>query len=210
MKETYTIHRDEIRPPIPDIELALFTFMLQSTEARAALGGLGIVIPERFEAIHNTGKDDPPDIEAFGLGFECTEFPPNQSAIHKVHNERGPSGMILPGFSETGDDIRKIRELAEPSLVSPRFYTAEKEAEALAEAFCKIIDGPRSKDVPGNDVLLLDYRREILADMVVELAIRGAIARKRPTNIRLILLISVRAMEAGDLGPRPRVAPVYP
>jgi hypothetical protein len=164
MKKTYLIERDELRPPMENVELALFTCMLQSPIARKAIESLSVQLPKKFELTHYTGADDPPDLSALGLGFECTEFPPNQSAIQAVYDQRGGQEMIIPGLSQTGADIKKIREhVDQPGYNS--FYGINDEIMALQKAFLKVIDGPKSKDIHGNDVLLLDLRQEDRTDL---------------------------------------------
>jgi hypothetical protein len=184
--------------------------MLQSPEARCAICSLGIGIPETFELTHNTGKDDPPDLNALGLGWECTEFPPNQSAMDKVHEECGEMGMTVPGFSVTGSDINKIREHSNPFAAFPNFVPVEAEYQALEAVFLeRVIGGAKSKDVPGNDVLLLDHRRgNYLGDAAV--AIKRALQKKSPSCIRLIFLVGWRAHQIGDTQPVPKVVVCVP
>ncbi|HVX91070.1 MAG TPA: hypothetical protein VHC20_05610 [Candidatus Paceibacterota bacterium] len=189
MKTSYKINRDDLRPPGRDQELALFTCALQSAALRDWLAGQRIEAPAQFELTHNTGADDPPDLSALGLGWECTEFPPNQTATRKVHRENGPMGMVVPGFSQTGADIRKIREQSIPFTAYPKFVALDDEIAALGGAFLgKVIGGPKSKDVPGNDVLLLDQRDDHAPDLA-EKALRLALRKTTPKHIRLVLLV---------------------
>jgi hypothetical protein len=184
--------------------------MLQSRIARGAIESLGVEIPERFELIHNTEGDDPPDLSAFGLGFECTEFPPNQSATQVVHEERAHSGMAVPGLSQAGGDIRRIRDYA--ANPGYRFCEVTEEIQALVSAFINVITGPRSKDVAGNDVLLLDQRQDDWPDLAPD-AIRRALQKMTLHYVRLILLVrwtNWQAAEGGVRPPEPWVVQVYP
>jgi hypothetical protein len=203
MKTSYIIQRDRLEPPERNVELALFTCMLQSPVAREALKSLGIEIPEKFKLIHNTGGDDPPDLFALNCGFECTEFPSNQTPIHTVYDQRGGREMVIPGFSQTGSDIKKIREHVEQPGYN-NFYSINDEVCALRDAFLNVIDGPKSKDVYGNDVLLLDFRREDRSDLALE-AICRALQQKTPKHICLILAVGWRRREIGDTAPIPNV-----
>lgn len=187
-KDTYTISSTDVTSPVKNREVALFTATMPAPATHAMLKALGRDIPATLTIIHNSGKDDPPDIEALGLGWECTEFPPNQSAIAAVHEEQADMGMSVPGYSQTGSDIRKIRERANP-FGFPDPFGQDDEIKALKDVFLqKVIGGPKSKDVPGNDVLLLDQRADGWPDMA-EAALRQALAEHKPTHIRAILLV---------------------
>ena len=164
---------------------------------------MGKTVPERFELFHFTNPDDPPDLKALGLGWECTEFPPNQSAISKVHRECGPVGMIVPGYSETGSDIKKIRSLSRPYMASPAFVTVDQEIAALAKVFLgKVIGGAKSKDIPGNDILLLDHRQEPWMDRAEE-GIRVALQQQQPQHIKIIVLVGYKRQKVGVKSPIP-------
>jgi hypothetical protein len=184
--------------------------MLQASAARTGLEALGIQIPEKFELIHNTDGDDPPDLRAFGLGFECTEFPPNQSAIRTVHQERAHQGMAVPGFSRTGGNVSRIRRYAD----SPghRFCSVSEEISALENAFVSVITGPRSKDVSGNDVLLLDQRQDDWPNMATD-AIHRVLQRLSLQYVRLIFLVRWTGWQSSADGvrpPEPCVIQMYP
>ena len=171
---------------------------------------MGVQIPEGFSLTLNSDGDDPPDIFALNLGWECTEFPPDQSALRKVHEERGPLGMMVPGFAETRGDIGLIRAGVSYAGVQPPFYTVNDQLAALAEVFAnKVIGGPKSKDVQGNDVLLLDQRQDYWPE-AAEMALRSALKIKQPRFIKLILLVGFKAFEVGDTALVPLVARVYP
>lgn len=203
----YTINRDELVPPVRDKEVALFTCALQSAALRDWCAGQGIALPEKFEIAHHTDNDDPPDLSALGLGWECTEFPPTQSAIDKVHMENGPMGMIVPGFNETGANIQKIRAQSIPFTAYPRMYAVDDEIAALEQAFLtKVIGGPRSKDVPGNHVLLLDRRGDHAGDLA-ERALRSAVTKVKPKHLRLVLLVGWKSNIAA---PVPEVSRIFP
>jgi len=189
MKNHYTISSTNVISPVPDREVALFTAALHSPVTHAVVKALDVTVPASIGLTHNTGPDDPPDIHALGLGWECTEFPPNQSALDAVHREQGDMGMSVPGYSQTGSDVRKIRELANPFSSFPKPFGWNDEVKALKTVFLeKVIGGPKSKDVPGNDVLLLDQRADGWPD-AAEAALRQALASKKPVHIRAILLI---------------------
>jgi hypothetical protein len=207
-KTTYTIMRESLMPPARDIELALFTCMLQSPIARKGIESLGVGFPEKFNLIHNTGIDDPPDLLAMGLGFECTEFPPNQTVIQAVYRQRGGRGMTIPGFSQTGGDIKQIRaHVHQPGYDA--FYDASEDIAALERAFLKILTGTKSKDIHGNDVLLLDQRQDNWPDAAAE-AIRRALQQTQPKHIRLIFLVRWKHPEIGNDHPIPQVVQMYP
>lgn len=200
MRTTYTIRRDSLRPPVKSKELAAFTWMLQQPSGLAILNSFGVAVPDAFEITHHSNPDDPPDFSALGLGFEVTEFPPNQSAIQAVYLERGGKGMAIPAFQRTGRNISKIRsEVNNPgsptnSLVTGGFASVPAEALAYESEFLGLLIGPGSKDVPGNDVLLLDQRYEHHTDFALLPAIKNATAKTPPKYIRLIMM--VRANES--------------
>ena len=205
------MNRDDLQPPVRNSELALFTCALQGIDTRRALERIGRVVPHRFTIVHNTGRDDPPDVEAFGFGWECTEFPPNQSALEAVYRERGFKAMTLPPFSQTGRKTKDIHNRIGRENVEPPFFNPADEISVLEGVFLSdVIGGPKSKDVPGNDVLLLDERRNHWADAIAETAVRNAVAKRPPSHIRLILLVGFRPQEVGDRAPVPRVVQVFP
>lgn len=187
MKKPYSIRPTDVTSPVSDREVALITATLASPVTHALLASFGVELPAVVQVMHHTGTDDPPDISALGLGWECTEFPPDQSAIDAVHRKQ--EVMIVPGYSQTDGDIGRIRQLAAPSTELPQSFAVNDEVAALSRVFLeKVIGGPKSKDVPGNDVLLLDQRR---CDwpQTAEIALRGALVEKRPTHIRAVLLV---------------------
>jgi hypothetical protein len=195
MKTAYNILRDELHSPVKSKELASFMWMLHQPSGLEILAAAGISVPERFEVVLHTNPDDPPDFSAFGLGFEVTEFPPNQSALNAVHMERKGRGMAVPAFQRTGRDINKIRaEVNNPasatnSLITGGFASVPEEATAYAREFLTILVGPGSKDVPGNDVLLLDQRYSHHTDFALLPAIQAVTSKVRPKHLRLIVMI---------------------
>jgi hypothetical protein len=204
LKTNYTITRDQLVPPVRNRELALFTCMLQAPAARKALAELNITVPARFPLIHNSGTDDPPDIEALGLGWECTDFPPDQQALDAVHREVG--AMVIPPYSRTRGEIKRIRQAVTISHVCPPFVSADEVLAALSRAFLeRVIGGPKSKDVPGNDVLLLDQRYD--PSDFPEIALRLALRETKPRHLRLILLVR---WQQGKGRPLPDAVQVYP
>ena len=206
----YSITRDNLEPPIHDTELALFTCAIQSSAVRTSLGALGVPVPDQFNIVHNTNPDDPPDIEALGLGWECTEFPPNQSALTHVFDKwSGP--MNVPGFSQTGRDIGKMRAFADPEIDTINtFISVDKEIEALKQEFLNtIIGGPKSKDVSCNSVLLLDHRQQPLIDKAKS-AITQALSQSQPKHIKLILLVAWHRIQSVDESLVPNVTVMYP
>lgn len=209
MKTSYQIKRDDLVPPTREMELALFTCALQSGEVRTSLAALGKAVPEQLAIVHHTNPDDPPDIEALGLGWECTEFPPNQSSLTAVHDQwRGPM-MNVPGFSQTGRDIDEIRKRADPNSYDT-FYSADDEIEALKMEFLeRVLGGAKSKDIPCNHVLLLDHRQQPLIEHT-EAAIRKALALRQPRHIKLILLVAWQRSQSRERAPVPNVTVMYP
>ena len=108
-------------------------------------------------------------------------------------------------------DVRKIRKLANPFCSFPKPFAWNDEVKALQDLFLnKVIGGPKSKDVAGNDVLLLDQRWDGWPDMA-EVALRQAVALKRPGRIRAILLVR---WQRGNIDyskpPVPVVVQIYP
>lgn len=209
MKQRYSIQVGNVVSPVNDREVALFSMAMSAPVTLTLLEKLGIAVPPEVQMEHHTGADDPPDISALGLGWECTEFPPDQSALDAVHKEQG--AMIVPGFSQTGGNIAKIRALAKPFNAYPEPFSVTDEISSLKRIFLeKVIGGPRSKDVPGNDVLLLDQRASGWpAD--AEMALRQALTEKKPINIRAVLLVR---WQRGDVDhskpPVPVVVQLFP
>ncbi len=195
MKTTFVISRDTLEPPKKSKELATFTWMIQQPTARDILARFGLDLPERFEITEHSNPDDPPDFTALGCGFEVTEFPPNLSAIRAVYHRAGGRAMTIPAFYRTGRSLPKIREEAQNpqsksnSLVTGGFASVADEATALAKEFLLMLDGAKSKDVPGNDILLLDQRGEALTDFSTIPAIQAALAVRRPKHIKLIIMV---------------------
>jgi|GEM_PF-2696213 len=186
-KATYTVSSTSVISPVKNHEVSLFTAAINSPVTQAALKKLGVSVPDSVPVVHNTGVDDPPDIEALGWGWECTEFPPNQSAIEAVHEKQG--AMVVPGFSQTGADVREIRKRANPYTAMPETINSKAEIEALEKVFVeKVIGGAKSKDISCNQVLLLDQRDDGWPEFA-EIALRQGLAKKRPVHIRLVLLV---------------------
>ncbi len=209
MKTVYSIVRDRLQPPVQDDEVELFTCALQSPTLRDWLSAQGITVPAQFDLTHNTDGDDPPDLHALGLGWECTKFPPNQDPLSKVHEECGPMGMIVAGFSQTGANIGKIYELSKPFSGYPEPVYVADEITAYRSAFLeRVVGGSKSKDVRGNDVLLLDGRKEPHHEFVIG-GIRQAIRRNKPRYLKLVLLVGWKPYALGDTGPVPAVTLLY-
>ena len=211
MKTPYTISTTDVISSVKNREVALFTAALPSPVTQAMLQAFGVTVPASLSLKHNTDADDPPDVHALGLGWECTEFPPNQSALDAVHQEQADIGMSVPDFSQTGSDVRKIRKLANPFGSFPKPFARNDEIKALQDVFLnKVIGGPKSKDVAGNDVLLLDQRWDGWPDMA-EVALRQAVALKTPGHIRAILLVRWRRENIDySKPPVPVVVQIYP
>ena len=195
MKTTFTIKRDTLAPPKDSKELATFTWMIQHPTARDILAKFGMELPEQFEITEHSNPDDPPDFTTLGCGFEVTEFPPNLSAIRAVYEQAGGRAMTIPAFYRTGRSLQKIREEAQNpqsasnSLVTGGFASVVDEATALAEEFLLLLEGAKSKDVPGNDILLLDQRGEGLTDFSTVPAIQAALTARKPKHIKLIIMV---------------------
>lgn len=188
-KHKYTVTRTNVISPVRDKEVALFCAAVNSQVTQALLQSLNVPLPASIEVTHNTGGDDPPDIEALGLGWECTEFPPNQSALNVVHEEMKCTGMIVPGYSQTGSNVGKIRELATPYTAYPKPWAVNDEIKALKEVFLeKILGTSKSKDVAPNDILLLDHRNDHWPEYS-EAALKQALAEQKPKRLRGILLV---------------------
>jgi hypothetical protein len=211
MKTSYSVSRDDFKPPIPSVELALFTFALQANETKEKLSLMGYEIPETFEVIHNNNGDDPPDIEALELGWECTEFPPNQSAMEVVYQQRGSKAMAIPPICQTGCEVKDIHTRLDLEQIKPSFYDPNEEIRELESIFLnKIIGGSKSKDISGNDVLLLDARNNDGGNAMAEEAIRKALKKKQPRFIKIILLVGTRLYRVGDNRPFPEVVWLFP
>lgn len=108
--------------------------------------------------------------------------------------------MRIPALQHTGRNIAGIRaEVDNPashtnSPITGGFASVAAEAVAYEREFHSLLRGPDSKDVPGNDILLLDQRGEHYIDLALLPAIINATARTRPRHIRLIIV--VRAEES--------------
>jgi hypothetical protein len=193
VKKHYVVERDKLQPPTEPnskhrSELAAFTCFLQSATARTVLQIFGINIPSSFQLTHNSDGDDPPDFEALGLRWEHTLFPPDQIALDRVHRERG--AMVVPPFSVTQGDIGKIWKHSDLYSGYPEFHSVEEIVDALENTFLgKIIGGPASKDMPVNDVLLLDNRADTSPRRDTETALHRALTKKRPKHLKLIFLV---------------------
>lgn len=188
-KQQYTVSTSNVISPAKDKEVALFCAAVNSPVTQALLKSLNVPVPPAIEITHNTEGDDPPDIEALDLGWECTEFPPNQSALEVVHEEMKGTGMIVPGYSQTGSNVGKIRKLAMPYSAYPKPWAVNDEIKALKEVFLeKILGTSKSKDVAPNDILLLDQRNDGWPEYS-ERALRLALAERKPIRLRGILLV---------------------
>jgi hypothetical protein len=205
MQTTFKIHRDRPQPN-RNPEVDTFTHLLQQPTGRAILAKLGLDLPETFDLTHNTGRDDPPDLVVMGRGFEHTEFPPNQTARGKVMQERNENGlhavsiaplMKLDPKGKKENPMKAIREYAdanEPTATTDDDFEAttsgmnsmDDEVAAMQEAFEKML---REKDVPGNDVLLLDGRADGTQACVVGAGIQRGLANYTPSHFRLIVLV---------------------
>ncbi len=103
--------------------------------------------------------------------------------------------MTIPAFYRTGRSLPKIRDEAQNpqsasnSLVTGGFASVADEATAPAKEFRLLLEGAKSKDVPGNDILLLNQRGEALTDFSTLPAIQAALAVKKPTHIKLIVMV---------------------
>jgi hypothetical protein len=198
MKRPLTILRDDPDSiPTKEKEIKCFVRAIQSQVGRVAIETLaGGIIPERYLIHHNTNPDDPPDIVAFNLGFEHTEFPPDQSATQKVYEEHSHEGMTIPPYSHGKGNVREIRKIVERSFVEPLFTSVADNISALEQAFLENVLKPGGKDVPGNDVLLLDARLEPWTEQPTEAA-RRALTKMKPRHLKLILYIYWTRNEAG-------------
>ncbi len=190
-------------PPVESKELALLMWMLQQGTGLTILKNFGIDVPEKFAVTeHNGQPDEPPDLTAFDYGFECTEFPPNLTTISKIHLQKG-TAIIVPPFQRTGKGYGAIRREIDASVskssITGGHYELGKEQKSLADEFRNVISGPKSKDIPGNDILLLDQRNEVFGDITVEPAIRSVLANWKLKHIRLIIM--VRAKESLQVFP---------
>ena len=101
----------------------------------------------------------------------------------------------MPAYQRAGRSIHNIRaEVADPasrtnSPVRGGFAPVHEEAAAFERDSLSLIRGPDSKDVPGNDVLLLDQRLGALNDFLGTTGIANTLVRLRSKHIRLINLV---------------------
>lgn len=205
MIATYSISRDSITPPVHNPEVELFTFMLQSAEARASIESIiSGPVPDRFELTHNTPPDDPPDLRACGLGWECTYFPKDQRPREVVHRQCAQEIMVVPPYAKTRGDIGTLFRTTSYPGYEAVSHSHNDEVSALESDFRESL---RSKDIPGNDVLLLDGLGDLVQDRA-ETAIRIVFQKIRPTHIKLVLLVG-RDFSITDRS-SPRVVQMYP
>jgi hypothetical protein len=176
--------------------LEALTCILAQDTGRELLKSAGISVePGSTEVTWNTNPDDPPDITAFGCGFEITEFPPDNAALMADTMQRFqkglPTGGAVPAFSKTKGDIRVIRkERDDPMSVTNNPYSFTRYADeilALEETFNSL---RANKDVHGNDVLLLDSRRLFVMGRVVD-AVERALVNQPPVYWRLVLIFDM-------------------
>ncbi len=199
MKTTYRMTRISVVPTATSKELRTFAHMLGQSTGLAILANSGIDVPAEFEVTENSGgsPDEPPDISAFGYGFEHTEFPPTLTIIDKIHTKKG-TVIIVPPFQNTGKNYGDVRrEIYDPasktnSSTRPGFWPLNKERCKLAGEFRALLESSKSKDKPGNDILLIDQRSQALEDIVVEPAIREVLVGWKLKYIRLIIMVRAK------------------
>ncbi len=172
------------------MELLVFTAMLRQDSARKILMEFGLSFPNRLDFIAHTQPHDPPDITAFNLGIEVTEFPPDESARRAIRNQPDiPGGTRVPAFQHAGRDYRKIRsEIADPESKtnSPyQFPTRQGEVEALTREFSHVL---KAKDISVNHVLILDHRDDPNIDRTLE-AVQEVTRKERPKHLKLIVVV---------------------
>ena len=202
-KQTITITRDGFQPP-RDKEVSAFTHMMQQPTGKAILARLGVHLPSTFDLTHNTAGDDPPDLdlEVFHIGFEHTEFPPNQSArniafilysgamaIPPFHAARSPKAILdYAHANELGDENTGQQSDYIPSGMNP----VDDEIAALEKAFLEMV---AAKDVSGNDVLILDGRADFTKASIVATAIQRGLAKHQPVHFKMIVLVRTASYE---------------
>jgi hypothetical protein len=186
VKREYTLRCDNPRLAPPNKELAVMAMLLSQPSGRQILGGfLNMPVPMEVRVIHNTFGADPPDLEAFGYGFEVTDFPPDQVPKAKVRKKyRGMLG--LPPYYRTGGNMKAIEEQSTKlSFVHPAFYDPEKEAETLTAKAEKML---ATKDLPTNQILLLDSRLAFWED-AINVPVQNALRIHRPRWIGMIIAV---------------------
>ncbi len=210
-KRAYLVSTTDVTSPVKDQEVALFCAAVNSTVTHTLLLSLGVALPEKIAMTHNTEGNDPPDIEALGLGWECSEFPPNQSALEVVQEEMKNIGMIVPSYSQAGSKVGKIRESAMPHTANPKPWAINDEVKALHDVFLeKILGVAKSKDVAPNDILLLDQRNDDWPEHA-EKALRLALMERKPKRLRGILLVRwSRNVADYTRPPVPEVVQLFP
>jgi len=182
----------------PNTELAAFALLLWQPTGRNVIEEfVGRSLGANVEVIHNSGGDDPPDLEAFGLGIEVSFFPADQPPIDKAR-AKSHGNRLIPPYHRTGGNLKKILEQSRPSRVRPQYY----DPRDLIEAYTAYAGGLlRRKDVTNNHILLLDQRTVCSFESPDE-AIQLAIRSYAPTHLRLIL--GVREHETRVFYRRPR------
>jgi hypothetical protein len=146
----------------------------------------------RTESINiekNSDGDDPPDISIVlpsgSIGVELTDCSPIAACVAKVPAQMtGPAP--IPGASDAAS-FREVRNfMARPtSLVEPHFTNLHNEQASLVS----YLEGQiRSKDVPGNDILLLTG--SFMGGWPESEFAKIARDRVGPRNIKLVILAS--------------------
>jgi hypothetical protein len=196
VKREYTLRCDDPQISEPNRELAVMALLLSQCSGRQILEELlKRPVPMKVTVIHNTVGDDPPDLEAFGIGFEVTDFPPDQVPKEKVR-EKHRGILHDPPLHQTGGNLRKIEaQSVNPSRVRPPFFDPSKECVELTTRAKAML---QHKDVSTNRVLLLDQRSALWPDDII-VPVRSACTQRRPTHIQLI--IAVRSSDSVRLYP---------
>jgi hypothetical protein len=139
-------------------ELIAFTDFAKSNEFWVTVEALrpGTPRAETISIQKNSDGDDPPDLSVLlptgSIGIEITDCSPIAACVAKVSAQMG-GGAAIPGVSDA-KTLREVKEfMSRPtSLVQPHVTDLAGEQKDLV---AYLVGQIGTKDVPGNDILLL-------------------------------------------------------
>jgi hypothetical protein len=187
-RHSYQFSDGTLTPTNDHDELRLFAAAMEAPEIHETMASLRITVPRNFSFVHCDRGDDPPDIEAFGLGWECTDFPPNQKPLQHIHKNWKGGIMNVPPLSETGRSIGQMWEMANPHRYD-RFVSVADQVAALKDDFLQnVLFGTKPKDNAANQILLVNHLASLQHDLAAD-AICAALEEQKPRYIRAIVIV---------------------